>query len=332
VDVLPRVVLADRLFMTPSAMKILESDTEVIWAPNNDEEFLLKVRDAAVIVAEYHRITDHVMDAAVKSLRGIVAYGVGYDHIDVQAATGRGLYVANCRGANSEAVAELAVTLMLGVSRGTHIGDRFVRDGLWERNKSLSDMKGRELAGKALGLVGMGEIGRRVVRICKGFDMRIIVFDPYLSRDQIRQAGAEPADLTTVMKEADYVSIHAPLTSETRGLIGETEFALMKPSAYLINTARGAIIVEKALIDALRNRRIAGAGLDVFPAEPLSASSPLVSLDNVILSPHIGGLTEEAIAEMSRVTAEESVRIAQGRVPINLINRNDLAAKGIAVS
>ena len=126
------------------------------------------------------------------------------------------------------------------------------------------------------------------------------------------------------MKEADYVSIHAPLTSETRGLIGETEFALMKPSAYLINTARGAIIVEKALIDALRNRRIAGAGLDVFPAEPLSASSPLVSLDNVILSPHIGGLTEEAIAEMSRYSRRKCEN-STGKVPINLINRNDLA-------
>jgi len=276
-------------------------------------------------------VADGAYDAK-SNLKGIVAYGVGYNHIDINAATERGLYVANCKGSNAEAVAELAVTLMLDISRLAHIGDRFIRDGEWRSEQSgelPSVLKGKELAKKTLGLVGMGEIGTRVARIAKGFDMKVLVFDPYLSPEIIRQVGAEPADLPSLIRQSDYVSVHAPLSAETRHLIGEKEIELMKPTAYLINTARGAVVDEKALVTALRRKKIAGAGLDVFAVEPLPAHSPLLKLDNVVLTPHIGGATEEAVAEVSRVTAEECARIVQREVPVNLVNRKELAAKGI---
>jgi phosphoglycerate dehydrogenase-like enzyme len=331
----PKIFLADRFFMTPSAMKLLEDAGTVVRAAERTEAKLMaKVQGAAVIAAEYNQITGKVMDAAKDTLKGIVAYGVGYNHIDVTAATERGIYVANCRGSNAEAVAELAVTLMLNISRGAHVGDRFIREGRWRSDQSGKlppILKGKELAQKTLGLVGMGEIGRRVARIAKGFEMKILVFDPYLSPETIGQAGAEPADLPTLMREADYVSVHAPLSAETKGLIGEKEIAAMKPTAYLINTARGAVVDEKALAIALRKKKIAGAGLDVFSVEPLAVRSPFLKLDNVILTPHIGGVTDEAIAEMSRMTAVECVSIVRGEVPVNLVNRKELAAKGIRV-
>jgi phosphoglycerate dehydrogenase-like enzyme len=331
----PKIVLADHFFMTPAAMDVLNSVGDVVWAPEKTEKRLMtRVRGAVAIAAEYNRITANVMDAAKGTLRGIVAYGVGYNHIDVDVATERGIYVANCKGSNAEAVAELAVTLMLNISRGAHVGDRFIRGGRWRSDQSGDlppVLRGRELADKTLGLVGMGEIGRRVVRIAKGFKMRILVFDPYLSPETVRQQGAEPVDLPSLMGQADYVSIHAPLSAETKGLIGENEIALMRPTAYLIDTARGGLVEEKALIVALLRKKIAGAGLDVFSSEPIAQRSRLLKLDEVILTPHIGGLTEEALAEVSRMTAEECARIVRGEIPVNLVNRNELAAKGIRV-
>jgi len=330
-----RIVLADRFFMTPVAMELLESVGTVVWAPEKIEKKLVaKVLGATVIAAEYNHITGDVMDAAKGTLKGIVAYGVGCNHIDVTAATESGLYVANCKGSNAEAVAELAVTLMLNISRGTHVGDRLIRDGKWRSDQSGDlppILRGKELARKTLGLVGMGEIGRRVARIAKGFEMRILAYDPYISPEILGQSGAEAADLPHLMREADYISLHVPLSAETKGLIGEAEIALMKTTAYLVNTARGAVVDEKALLDALRNRKIAGAGLDVFSVEPLPLRSQFLKLNNVVLTPHIGGLTQEALEEVSRMTAEESVRIVRGEIPVNLVNRKELAAKGLPV-
>jgi len=332
---LPKIVFADRFFMTQSAMKLLESVGEIVLAPEKAEKKLMvKVQGATAIIAEYNRITASVMDAAKGTLKGIVAYGVGYNHIDVSAATERGICVANCKGSNAEAVAELAVTLMLNISRGTHVGDRFIRDGRWlsdESGELPPVLRGRELAHKTLGLVGMGEIGRRVARIAKGFEMRILVFDPCLSPEVARQQGAEPVDLVSLTSQADYVSIHGPLSAETKDLIGEKEISLMKPTAYLINTARGALVDEKALLTALQRKKIAGAALDVFSVEPLPMRSGFLKLDNVILTPHIGGVTEEALAEVSYMSAKEAARIARGEVPVNLVNRKELAANGFLV-
>lgn len=328
----PKIVFADRFFMTPSAMKLLEAVGEVVLAP--ERNLVAKVQGASAIIAEYNQITTNVMDAAKGTLKGIVSYGVGYDHIDVGAATERGIYVANCKGSNAEAVAEFAVALMLDISRGTHIGDRIIRDGKWLSDQSGElppNLRGRELAHRTLGLVGMGEIGRRVARIAKGFEMRILAFDPYLSTETVRQRGAEPVDLPTLVSQADYVSIHAPLTEETKDLIGEGEIALMKPTAYLVNTARGAVVDEKALLAALERKKIAAAALDVFSVEPLPVRSGLLKLDNVVLTPHIGGLTEESLAAVSLVSAEEAARIARGEIPVNLVNRTQLAAKGIRI-
>jgi len=330
-----KIVLADRFFMTQSAMKLLENVGAVVWAPEKTEKkLMIKVQGATVIAAEYNQISASIMDAAKGTLKGIMGYGVGCNHIDVAAATERGIYVANCKGSNVEAVAELAIALMLNISRGVHVGDHFIREGRWrsgQNGKLPRVLKGEELVRKTLGLVGMGEIGRKVARIAKGFEMRILAFDPYLAPETIRQVGAEPADLSTLMRQADYASVHVPLSAETKGLIGQKEIALMKPTAYLINTSRGAVLDEGALVTALQEKKIAGAGLIVFTVEPPPVRSPLLKLDNAVVTPHIGGITEEAIAEMSRMTAEECVRITRGEVPLNLVNRKELAAKGIHV-
>ena len=191
-------------------MELLESVGKVVWAvEKNEKKLMVKSQDATVIVSWDNPITSNVMDAAKGTLRGIVTYGVGYDFIDVGAATKRGLYVANCRGSNAQAVAELAVTLMLNISRRAHFGDRFIREGRWRSWKHPRVLKGKELAGKTLGLIGMGEIGRKVARIAKGFEMDIVVFDPYLSPETVRQAGAEAADLPSIMKKADYIAVSA---------------------------------------------------------------------------------------------------------------------------
>jgi phosphoglycerate dehydrogenase-like enzyme len=309
--------------MVPPAMKLLESIGTVVWAPEKNQKKLgIQVRGATVIITEFNRITESVIESARGTLRGIVVYGVGYNHIDVNAATKRGIYVANCKGSNAESVAEFTFSLMLDLSKRTHVADRFIRHGRWrDLHKMPVVLKGSELSKKTLGLVGMGEIGRRVARIARGFNMRILVFDPYLSSESIVQNGAEPADLRTLLKEADYVSLHIPLSDETEGFLGDAEIELMKPTAHLINTARGALVNEKALLRALRKKRIAGAGLDVFSKEPLPQHSPFLELDNVIMAPHIGALTQEALSAMSLMSAEESVRIARGEAPINLINR-----------
>ncbi len=332
---LPKIVLADRFSMTPTAAKILQDVGIVVWAPDRAENRLMKkVKGAVVVAAEYNRITSKIMDVAIGTLRGIVAYGVGYNHIDVAAATERGLYVTNCKGSNAEAVAEHAIALILNLSRGVHIGDRFVRTGLWKSEESgrlPTSLRGKELAGRTIGIIGMGEIGKRVARIAKGFQMKILVFDPYLSEDTATRVGAQLTDLMTLMKEADYVSVHVPLSAETEGLIGRNEIAAMKPTAYLINTARGAVINQEALVSALRANKMAGAALDVFETEPLLASSILLKLHNIIVTPHIAGFTEEAIAQTSRIMAEECARIARGEVPVNLINRRELAKRGFLV-
>ena len=330
------IVLADKFVMTPEAMQILERAGNVVWAAEKTESALIsKVEGACVIAAEYNRITERVIDAAKDTLKGVVAYGVGYNHIDVSAASKRGIYVANCRGSNAEAVAELAISLMLSLCRGVNVADRFVRGHRWRSDQSAKLppvlLKATELQGKTLGLVGMGEVGKRVTRIARGFEMQVRVYDPYLSNDLIKQLGAEPVDFPTLMKDSDYISVHAPLSDKTRGLVDERAIGLMKPGAYLINTARGPIVDEKALITALRKRKIAGAGLDVFKTEPLSRTSPLLKLDNVLLTPHIAGHTQEGDAGMSRMTADECVRIVRGEIPLNLVNREELVSMGFRV-
>jgi len=326
VDTKRSVLFADQVYMSEEDMGRLNDACDVILAECGDEEDLIEAASgggAWVIISEYVPVTSRVMDASDR-LRGIVVYGVGYDHVDVEAATERGLYVANARGANAVSVAEHAFALILAVSRRLIDAHLLVREGGWRRREesSLPEwLRQRDLRGRTLGIVGFGAIGSEVSRIARGFGMRVLAHDPYVSDGRVEEAGAEAADLETLLESSDYVTLHCVLNEETRGLIGADELGLMKPTAYLINTSRGGVVVEEDLIKALREGRIAGAGLDVFAEEPIGPGNPLLSLENVVHTPHIAGGSEGALELVSRMVCEETLRILDGRPPVNLVNR-----------
>lgn len=253
-------------------------------------------------------MTARVLQSAT-SLKVISAHGVGVDHIDVGAARSLGIVVANCPGTNDQAVADLAMGLMLSVARLIPKADRDMRNGMWGSHI------GTELWQKTLGLVGFGRIGRAVAKRALGFDMRVIAYDPYVSEDQASTLGASMATLDTVIAEADFLSLHAVLTDETRGMIDDAKLRKMKPTAFLINTSRGGLLDEEALYAAVAEKRIAGAALDAFAVEP-PWGSRLLQLDNVVVTPHLGAHTAEAIERMGVVAAENVVRALQTGQPL----------------
>ena len=243
----------------------------------------------AVLVRSATKITRDSL-ARADRLRVIGRAGVGVDTIDVDAATERGVAVLTAPAGNTISAAELTLALILALVRRVPAADRSMRAGQWDR-KSFN---GAELQGKTLGLLGAGRIGSEVARRARAFGMRVLAYDPFLTEERAQAIGLELAPLEGVIREGDILTVHVPLTESTTGLIGEKEIAMMKPSAFLVNVARGGVIDEDALHRALTGKRIAGAALDVFAQEPLPADSPLRSLDNVVLTPHLGASTAEA--------------------------------------
>jgi D-3-phosphoglycerate dehydrogenase len=330
---LPVILCADRFFMSREAMMILENAGKVVWADcRNEDDLIRKVCEnkPKVIVSEYFRITSQVMDAS-PNLRGIVVWGVGYDHVDVEAASERGIYVVNTAGSNAESVAEHVFGLILCLSRKIHRLDDFVRTGRWvtrEESGLPPGLVAQDIYGKTIGIIGLGAVGSRVARIARGFNMRILAYDPYISPETARERGAELVSLEKLLRESDFITLHVPLNKETERMISVKELSLMKPTAYLINTSRGRVIDEEALIKALEEKKIAGAGLDVFIEEPVSLDNPLLKFDNVIVTPHCAGNSIEALEKTSLMVAEEVVRILNGEVPKNLVNRLQLIEKG----
>jgi len=325
------VVLADNqphVRMDEQALATLANSSDLVRLEFGyaREELFRALVGADVVISIHAPITADMMDAASR-LKSIVIFGVGYDHVDVAAATDRGITVSNTRGANAEAVAELAFSMMMNLVRRTCQADSLVRAGKWRPGSALpSWLCGRQLWEKTVGIVGLGNIGRRVARIAAGFDMSILAYDPYVPAAVAQRLGARLVDLQTVFREADVVTIHIPLSADTEGLVNTDRLALMKSTAYLINTSRGAIVDEKALLQALAEGRIAGAGLDVFCVEPLPSNHPLLSFDNVILSAHIGGFTAETMEAASASIVRRVQQVLAGEVPDCLVN--EAALKG----
>lgn len=255
--------------------------------------------------------------ARCSNLLAVCSAGAGYDVIDVEACTASGVIVCNNSGPGAEAVAEHALGFMLDLAKKITFADRLVRRGAMT-DRSL--LQGSELRGKILGVVGMGNIGRRLVELCAPFRMTVLAHDPYLDAADARQHGAEAVDLDTLLARSDFVQLTCPLTAETEGLIGSRELSLMKPTAFFITTARGRVHDEAALVEALTSGRIAGAGLDVFHEEPPRPDNPLFALDNVVASPHTAGITVEAAHDIARATGEQWLAIFDGKVPPRLIN------------
>ncbi|QOZ35329.1 hydroxyacid dehydrogenase [Bradyrhizobium sp. CCBAU 53421] len=244
--------------------------------------------------------------------------GAGFDPVDVDACTKAGVLVVNQSGGNANSVAEHALGMMLTLSKRIIQSDRRLRR---EANVNRNDLIGNELNEKTVGIVGLGNVGRRIAELCRGLlHMKVIAYDPYLSADEMAKRGGEKVELDDLLRRADFVSISCPLDSKSRGMIGAREFALMQPHAYFVTTARGFIHDEKALEEALREKRIAGAGLDVWAKEPPPPDHPLLQFDNVLASPHTAGVTREARVNMGRIAAEQILDALDGKRPPRIIN------------
>ena len=273
-----------------------------------EESFL---READAVIPEHAQVDASFLARAPK-LR-MVQTGAGYDNVDLEACTRRGILVCNAAGVNAAAVAEHTMALLLGWYKNIVPLDRCLREG-----RETPDYTGSELAGKTVGVVGLGAIGRRVARYCLAFDMRVLGF----SRRPVELPGVEPADLDTLFRESDVVTLHVPLNGETRHLVGQAAFERMKSDALLINTSRGAVVDEAQLIRALEEHTIGGACLDVFEEEPLPDDSPLRRLPNVLLTPHTAGLPDgvKFHEKRYRFFARNIARAFAGETPENLRN------------
>ncbi len=277
-----------------------------------------QLRDYDAVITFRPRFTPRSFEG-VERLAVIARWGVGYDMIDVQACTDNDVLLAITRDAVRRPVAEGIVTLLLALSRQLPTMDRLVRTGRW-RDKTHYNRIG--LAGRTLGSVGVGNIGSELFRLLQPFELgRLLAYDPYASPQQAQTLGVELVDLQTVCSEADFLCINCPLTPETFHLIGEAQLRSMKPTAFLINTARGPIVDQAALTRALAERRIAGAALDVFEHEPLDPDDPITRLDNVILSPHAIAWTDQLVRGNGVGACQNILTVLRGDIPQHTVNR-----------
>lgn len=273
--------------------------------------------DVASVADGAQWLAGQALIARCPTLLAVCSAGAGYDVIDVDACTRAGIAVCNNSGPGAEAVAEHALGFMLDLAKKITVSDRVLRSGPLGDRQSL---RGSQLLGKTLGVLGLGAIGGRLVELCAPLAMEVLVFDPCLDDAAARTRGVQRVSLGELLERSDFVQVTCPLTRETRGLIGRTQFAAMKPTAFFITTARGPVHDEAALFDALVNGRIAGAGLDVFHEEPPRQDNPLLRLDNVVATPHTAGITVEAARDIAVATATQWQTIFEGRIPPRLLN------------
>jgi D-3-phosphoglycerate dehydrogenase len=288
--------------------------TVVQLPPGSDEGTLQKEasRADALITRGGIKVTRGFM-ASSPRLKAVGVHGIGCDHVDLAAAGELGKVVLNTPNALTESVAEMAMALMLALTRRVVSADKAVRRGEW--NRKYGDLRGVEIVGKTLGIIGMGRIGSAVARRARGFEMEVVYHDVYRREDLEEKLGIEYASREEVLREADLISLHVPYIPETRHLIGAEELASMKDGVYIVNTARGRIMDQAALVEALKAGKVAGAALDVFEEEPLDPDSPLASMDNVILTPHLAASSEEAMRRMAVQVAGGVLKVLKGEAP-----------------
>lgn len=278
----------------------------------------------ALLVRSETRVTAELLDLGSR-LKVIGRAGAGVDTIDVDAATARGIVVVNAPGGNAVAAAEHALALMFTLARRVAAADAAMKRGEWSRNAYI----GSELTGKTLGLVGLGRVGSEVARRALGLDMRVLVFDPYVPDEHARHLGLEPVELDALLEAADTVSLHVPLTESTRGILNAERLARMRPGAFLINCARGGLVDETALLAALDEGHLAGAGVDVFAREPVAADDPLPKHPKVVATPHLGASTVEAQANVASQVASEVLAVLEGRPAQFAVNAPSLRPEDV---
>jgi D-3-phosphoglycerate dehydrogenase len=297
---------------------ITDQGYEARVAPDFSEATLIKeVQDAQGLLVRTAEIPASVINAG-KQLKVIARHGVGYDNIDVKAATARKIPVCITPRANALSVAEHVLAFMLAWAKRIVPYDAATRKNDWDVRNSYGAF---DLDGKTIGILGMGRIGMLVCQKAKAaFNMEVLAYDPLVPREAMEKAGARVATIPEILTAADFVTLHVPSNPETKGMIGEAQFKMMKRSAFLINCARGPVVDEAALVKALKDGTIAGAGLDVFDPEPPMADNPLFGLPNVVLSPHSAGLTVECVIRMATHAAQAIVDVLEGRRPEGIIN------------
>ncbi len=299
------------------ALAVLEQRAEVVFAERHDDEYLKCVaKDVDAIVKRDRGLITRELMAASPRLKVVGRHGVGVDCIDVKAAEELGIYVVNTPYANVEAVAEHTLGMMLMLSKKMLDSDKKTRAGDWHvRYRNI----GQELKGRSIGLVGFGKIAKRVAELCKAFEMQVYYYDVVDQTEAANRLGAKRLDLDELLSKCDYVSLHVPHTPATTHMIAQREFSLMRKDAYFLNLARGQCVDEAAMINALKNAEIAGAGLDVFEVEPLTEDNELLNMDNVIVHPHMAAHTDEALFSMGMVVADV-IRVLDGLNPENPVN------------
>lgn len=285
---------------------------------NTTDEVIKECKDADGILLNLSPMPAEVIEKLEKC-KVIARYGVGYDNVDVAACTKKGIYVANVPDYCAEEVSDQALALLMACVRKVVHSDTQIRQGKWNIAK---EMKIHRIEGKTFALLGFGMIAKAFLRKIKGFNPgKILVFDPFVDAETIASYGAVKAEWETALKEADYISVHIPLNVHTKGMVNADAFALMKPSAILLNTSRGAVIDEKALINSLESKAISCAGLDVFEAEPIQSGNRLLNLDNCVLTDHVGWYSVESIVELKRKAAENVRDVLKGGKPKYPVNK-----------
>lgn len=317
----PKIYITSRSFgqRCEEAIRLLESFAYVERNPYgralNEQELLQIVSDVDALIVGHDNINRKIIEHS-KKLKIIARHGTGVDNIDLQAATEHNIVVTYAPHANADAVADFTMGLVLSLARQIPQAHMSMSHYKWEPAKFI----GIELGGKTLGIVGLGDIGYRVAKRAKGFDMKVIYWSRRRKIDIEKELDIQYVELETLLRESDFITLHVALTNETKGLIGEREFSLMKKTAYLINTARGTVVDEEALYKALKNRQISGAAIDVYSKEPPDLEDPLLKLENVIKTPHIAAYTIEALQKMDLMNAQDLYRFFKGERPLYIIN------------
>ena len=322
-----KVVRMDRTgssaIMTNEARELAKMNVELVGVDCvTEDEKIEAAKDADAILTMTAQITRRVIEALPKC-KVIARYGIGYDTVDVDAATDNGILVVNVPDFCWEEVSNHAIVLLLACAKKLVLLDKFTRQGGWtdwaKSREIISPMV--PIHGQTLGVIGCGNIGRMTARKAQCFSLRVLGYDPYLDKSLAKESGITLVSLPELLKESDFVSVSTLLNEETRHLIGEKEFKQMKPTAYFINTARGSVVDEPALVKALQEKWIAGAGLDVFENEPVDSDNPLFKMDNVVVTPHSAAASDASSERVRTSVGQEVARVLSGQWPKNVVNK-----------
>jgi D-3-phosphoglycerate dehydrogenase / 2-oxoglutarate reductase len=324
------VVIADDRYTAYDEERAVLAEVEAevrVFSSSSPSEARAAFADADAILVNLFPMSAAIIESLPKC-RVISRYGVGYDNVAVDAATRKGIWVTFVPDYCFEEVADHALALLLGCIRRIGYKDRMVRQGKWNVHR---DQPCHRIEGKTLGILGYGNAAHTLLRKVSGLGFgRVLMCDPYVRASTLKAAGAVPVDLASLLAESDFISVHVPLNAETRHMIGRKELAAVKRGAILVNTARGAVLDEQAVADALRDGRLGGAGLDVFEEEPLPGGSPLRQLENVIFTDHAGWYSEESVVELKTKAARNAAAVLAGGIPPYPVNNVDPGPQGAA--